>query len=164
MWKRSAAYLFILFTPASARVDACARKRSSAQDTTKFNGAELLRFTPANASNSANHVPVSRIEFAADRSCNYVRELALANHRVGVIKRTWSRSKCSRDPAGQTEFFVQVAVFWLVDDVIEAYLAVFRLFTDLITNSTRLQSWHRYRISLTTHVLVFSIAFEHGYR
>ena len=83
---------------------------------------------------------------------------------VGVVKRTWSRSKCSRDPAGQTEVFVPVsllqtfnliysyrqlavwivvsaiAVFWLVDDVIGAYLAVFRLFTDLITNSTRLQT------------------------
>ena len=58
------------------------RKRSSAQDATKFNGAELSRFTPANARNSANHLPVSRIEFAADRSCNYVRELALDNQLV----------------------------------------------------------------------------------
>ena len=65
---------------------------------------------------------------------------------VGVVKRTWLRSKCSRDPAGQTEVFVPVsrlrtfnwiysyrqlavrivvsaiAVFWLVDDVIGAYL------------------------------------------
>ena len=57
-------------------------KSSSAQDATKFNGAELSRFTPANASNSANHLPVSRIEFAADRSCNYVRELALDNQLV----------------------------------------------------------------------------------
>ena len=56
------------------------RKRGSAQDATKFNGAELSRFTPANASNSANHLPVSRIEFAADRSCNY--ELALDNQLV----------------------------------------------------------------------------------
>ena len=47
-----------------------------------FNGAELSRFTPANASNSANHLPVSRIEFTADRSCNYVRELALDNKLV----------------------------------------------------------------------------------
>ena len=39
-------------------------------------------FTPANASNSANHLPLSRIEFAADRSCNYVRELALDNQLV----------------------------------------------------------------------------------
>ena len=83
---------------------------------------------------------------------------------VGVLKRTWSRSKCSRDPVGQTEVFVPVsllrkfnwiysyrqlavrivvsaiAVFWLIDDVIGAYLAVFRLFTDLITNSNRLQT------------------------
>ena len=60
---------------------------------------------------------------------------------VGVVKRTWSRAKCSRDPAGQTEGFVPIsliqtfnllysyrqlavrvvvsviAVFWLVDDV-----------------------------------------------
>ncbi len=79
---------------------------------------------------------------------------------AGIVKRTWSRSKCSRDPAGQTEVFVPVpllhtfnwiysyrqlavrivvsaiAVFWLVDDVI----AVFRLITDIITNSTRLQT------------------------
>ena len=59
-----------------------ARKRSSAQDATKFNGAELSRFTPANASHSANNLPVSRIEFATDRSCNYVRELALDNQLV----------------------------------------------------------------------------------
>ena len=58
------------------------RKRSSAQDATKFNGAELSCFTPANASNSANHLPVSRIEFAADRFCNYVRELARDNQLV----------------------------------------------------------------------------------
>ena len=79
--KRFAAYLFILFTRhqrASTRV----KKRSSAQDAAKFNGAELSRFTPANASNSANHLPVSRIEFAADQSCNYVRELALDNQLV----------------------------------------------------------------------------------
>ena len=76
--KAFAAYLFILFMPASAR----ARKRSSAQDVTKFNGAELSRFTQANAGHSANHLPVSRIEFAADRSCNYVRELALDNQLV----------------------------------------------------------------------------------
>ena len=67
-----------------------ARKRSSAQDATKFKGAELSRFTPANPSNSANHLPVSRIEFVADRSCNYVRELAVDNQLValGVVKRT----------------------------------------------------------------------------
>ena len=82
VWKRSAAYLFILFTPASARVNAREKAYSSAQDATKFNGAELSRFTPANASNSTNHVPVSRIEFAAHRSCNYVRELALVNQLV----------------------------------------------------------------------------------
>ena len=64
------------------RASTRARKRSSAQDATKFNGAELSRFTPANASHSANHLPVSRIEFAADRSCNYVRELALDNELV----------------------------------------------------------------------------------
>ena len=29
---------------------------------------------------------------------------------VGVVKRTWSRSKCSRDPAGQTEVFVPVSL------------------------------------------------------
>ena len=55
---------------------------SSARDATKFNSAELSRFTPANARNSANHLPVPRIEFAADRSCNYVRELALDNQLV----------------------------------------------------------------------------------
>ena len=68
--KALAAYLFILFMPASARVNARARKRGSAQDATKYNSAELSRFTPANSSNSANHVPVSRIEFAADQACN----------------------------------------------------------------------------------------------
>ena len=67
-------YLFIHLTLASAR----ARKRGSAQDATKFNSAELSRFTPANSSNSANHVPVSRIEFAADRACNYVSDSELA--------------------------------------------------------------------------------------
>ena len=41
--KALAAYLFILPTPASARV----RKRGAAQDATKFNSAELSRFTPA---------------------------------------------------------------------------------------------------------------------
>ena len=64
----------LYFSRQHQRASTRARKRSSAQDATKFNGAELSRFTPANASNSANHLPVSRIEFAADRSCNYVRE------------------------------------------------------------------------------------------
>ena len=59
------------------RASTRAIKRSSARDATKFNSAELSRFTPANASNSANHLPLSRIEFAADRSCKHVRELAL---------------------------------------------------------------------------------------
>ena len=64
------------------RASTRARKRSSEQDATTFNSAELSRFTPANASNSANHLPVSRIKFAADRSCNYVRELAMDNQLV----------------------------------------------------------------------------------
>ena len=153
----------LYFSRRHQRASTRARKRSSAQDATKFNGAELSRFTPANASHSANHLPVSRIEFAADRSCNYVvRRRARTGQSArgaGIVKRTWSRSNCSRDPAGQTEVFVPVsvlqtfnwihsyrqlavrivvsaiAVFWLVDDVIGAYLAVFRSFTDLITNS-----------------------------
>ena len=72
----------LYFSRRHKRASTRARKRSSAQDAAKFNGAELSRFTPANASNSANHLPVSRIEFAADRSCNYVRELALDNQLV----------------------------------------------------------------------------------
>ena len=72
----------LYFSRRHQRASTRARKRSSAQDATKFNGAELSRFTPANASNSANHLPVSRIEFAADRSCNYVRELVLDNQLV----------------------------------------------------------------------------------
>ena len=76
--KALAAYLFIHFMPASAR----ARKRGSAQDGTKFNCA-LRQRTPA------IHpiiVPVSRIQFSADRACNYVSELALGQsaRRVGV--------------------------------------------------------------------------------
>ena len=43
--KALAAYLFILSTPASARVNA--RKRGAAQYATQFNSAELSRFTPA---------------------------------------------------------------------------------------------------------------------
>ena len=50
------------------------------------NSAELSRFTPANSSNSANHVPVSRIEFAADRACTYVSELDMGS---GVAE--WAR-------------------------------------------------------------------------
>ena len=72
----------LYFSRRHQRASTRARKRSSAQDATKFNGAELSRFTPVNASNSANHLPVSRIEFAADRYCNYVRELALDNKLV----------------------------------------------------------------------------------
>ena len=72
----------LYFSRRHQRAPTRARKRSSAQDATKFNGAELSRFTPANASHSANHLPVSRIEFATDRSCNYVRELALDNKLV----------------------------------------------------------------------------------
>ena len=70
------------FSRRHQRASTRARKRSSARDATKFNNAELSRFTPANASNSANHLPLSRIEFAADRSCNYVIELALDNQLV----------------------------------------------------------------------------------
>ena len=72
----------LYFSRRHQRASTRARKRSSARDATKFNNAELSRFTPANASNSANHLPLSRIEFAADRSCNYVRELALDNQLV----------------------------------------------------------------------------------
>ena len=80
--KALTAYLFILPTAPSARVNA-------APDATKFNSAELSRFTPANSSNSANHVPVSRIEFAADRACTYVSELDTGQsaRRVGVATR-----------------------------------------------------------------------------
>ena len=91
------------------RASTRARKRGSAQDATEFNSAELSRFTPANSSNSVNHVPVSQIEFAADRACNYASELALAHQLVRVAERTSSRSKCNRDPAGQIEFFVPVS-------------------------------------------------------
>ena len=89
--KALAAYLFILFTPASAHVNA-RQNAGSAQDVTMFNSAELSRFTPANSSNSANHVPVSRIEFAADRACNnyYDSELDTgpSARRVGVATRS----------------------------------------------------------------------------
>ena len=64
-----------------AGISARQRARESVA-ATKFNGAELSRFTPANANPSANHLPVSRIEFAADRSCNYVRKLAQDNQLV----------------------------------------------------------------------------------
>ena len=71
------------------RASTRARKRGAAPDATKFNSAELSRFTPANSSNSANHVPVSRIEFAADRACTYVSELDTGQsaRRVGVATR-----------------------------------------------------------------------------
>ena len=72
----------------SRRHQRAARKRSSAQDATKFNGAELSRFTPANASHSANHLPLSRIQFAADRSFNYARELALDSQLVASESKT----------------------------------------------------------------------------
>ena len=72
----------LYFSRRHQRASTRARKRSSARDATKFNNAELSRFTPANASNSANHLPLSRIEFASDRYCNYVRELALDNQLV----------------------------------------------------------------------------------
>ena len=75
-------HICLYFSRRHQRASTRARKRSSVQDATKFNGAELSRFTPANASNPANHLPLSRIEFAADRSCNYVRELALDNQLV----------------------------------------------------------------------------------
>ena len=97
----------LYFSRRHQRASTRARKRSSAQDATKFNGAELSRFTPANESNSANHVPVSQIKFAADGSCNYVREIALVNQ---LVRRTWSRPKCSRDPADQTEFFIPASL------------------------------------------------------
>ena len=74
----------LYFSRRHQRASTRARKRSSARDATKFNNAELSRFTPANASNSANHLPLSRIEFAADRSCNYVREVALDNQLVAT--------------------------------------------------------------------------------
>ena len=117
-----------------------ARKRSSAQDATKFNCAELSRFTPANASNSANRVT----NWVCSGSILQSRQRARTGQSarsVGVVKRTWSRSKCSRDPAGQIEVFVPVsllrtfnwiysyrqlavrivvsaiAVSWLIDDV-----------------------------------------------
>ena len=71
------------------RASTRARKRGAAPDATKFNSAELSRFTPANSSNPANHVPVSRIEFAADRACTYVSELDTGQsaRRVGVATR-----------------------------------------------------------------------------
>ena len=186
--KALAAYLFILPTPASARVNA---RQKAWRGAICYKVQQCWTFA-LHASNSANHVPVSRIEFAADRACNYVSELATGQsaRRVGVATRLWTRSKSSRDPAGQTEFFIPVSllhifnwlysyrqlavrivvsaitVFWLVDNVIPSRLQSqvvllqtahsganagvllgarmhrerIRLFTDLITNSTRLQT------------------------
>ena len=73
-----------------------ARQRARESVARRKMRAELSRFTPANASHSANHLPVSRIEFATDRSCNYVRELVLDNKLV--------------TPAGQTEVFVPASL------------------------------------------------------
>ena len=50
--------------------------RVHAQDATKFNNAELSRFSLANSNNAANNVPATRIEFTADRACIYVSERA----------------------------------------------------------------------------------------
>ena len=60
------------------------------------------------------YFPVSQLEFAVDRPCNYVSDLdagqlarrngptvASVSGCIRVGTRTWSVSKCSRDPAGR---------------------------------------------------------------
>ena len=81
--KALAAYLFILPTAPSARVNA----RQKAWRGARSNTVQQCRTFALHASNSANRVPVSRIEFAADRACNYVSELALVNQLVA----SWSQ-------------------------------------------------------------------------
>ena len=44
----------------------------------------------------------------ADRLCNYLATGQSAG-RIWVLTRTWSVSKCSRDLAGQSEFYVRVS-------------------------------------------------------
>ena len=56
-----------IFSCCHQRPSTRARRRSSAQDATKFNGAELSRFSPENASNSAIRLSVSLIEVSQSR-------------------------------------------------------------------------------------------------
>ena len=158
--KAFAAYLFILFTPASARVNAREKAWLGARCYKVQRCWTFTLYASERKQFSQSFTGVTN--WVCSGSILQLRQTARTGQSargVGVVKRTWSRSGCSRDPAGQTEVFVPVsllqtlnwlysyrqlavrivvsaiAVFWLVDGVI----AVFRLITDIITNSTRLQ-------------------------
>ena len=123
--------------------------------------------------------PVFRIEFAADRACNYVtwaRYLPISSsrrshnaHVITVKVKSWPRGSiwvfrsCLASPHLQTFNWMYsykqvavrivdsaIAVFRLVDNNFILSSSLFRLFTDLITNSIRLQT------QPVTPVLIYS--------
>ena len=88
------------------------------------------------------------------------RQLATGQsaRRVGVATRMWSRSKCSRDPTGQSEFFIPLSLQqtfnWLycyrqlalaVRIVISA-IAVFRLVGNILSSSLQIVHWPNYKL------------------
>ena len=117
-----------------------------------------LASTHSNRIHTQTVTPVSRIEFAADRACNYVSDIAgQSARRVGVATRLWSRSKSSRDPAGQTEFFIPVSLLhtlnWLYSyrqlavRIVVSAITVFWLVDNVIPSRLQIVHWPNYKLN-----------------
>ena len=85
--KAFAVYLFILPTPGSPRASTRGRKRGAAQDATKFNSAELSRFTQAiqPIMYRCHELSLQRIELAITSVSSLLGNQLVASGRNAVV-------------------------------------------------------------------------------
>ena len=141
----------LYFSRRHQRASTRVRKRSSAQDAAKFNSVELSRFTPRTPAIQpimyrCHEFSLQRIELAITSVSSLVTNQFVAsdsqrarNHSQSSVvtpRVNMSFSFISRFSRHLIDLPVRIAVLLLVIFC----LAVFRLFTDLITNSIRLQT------------------------
>ena len=95
------------------------------------------------------------VELWADRPCSDLATVQSAG-RIRIGTRTQSVSKCSRNPAGQSEFFVRVSRLQTFNFIhchrqvtvskIVSAIAVFRLVDNLMPSHLQIVHWPNYKL------------------